>query len=180
MAGFATNATNNQTENYPVFMAGNSSFYNQQQAFGGVNLNLLSDGVNSSPIGKSELKRKHDRSPVGSSRTMELTSTPKKIRMIKGLEYEEVDPNLTVKIIQKAYNKTITTVLPNEDDQSFEMYNVVRRLQRNRCIIPFFFRCEACEKIFYVHTVKNHAALTRHFTKCNGPGKHFELNYYFD
>lgn len=67
----------------------------------------------------------------------------------------------------------IVSVAPKKTEQNFEMYNVVRRLKSvdSGAIINHFFRCEICEKVLKVVTALNHAALTRHFTKCVGPGK---------
>lgn len=113
---------------------------------------------------------------TGSSRTRPLAKagTPIKRRKFHGLEYEEVDPKLTVIDIEKAFiERTVTTIIPKKTEKNYEMYNVVRRLERNHCVIPHYFRCEVCESIFYAHTVTNHAVLTRHFAKCNGPGEFF-------
>lgn len=106
------------------------------------------------------------------TRLFEKNSFPAKRRKLEGRTYEEYDPTLTVSSIAKGFvEKTITTVVPNESDKNFQMYNIVRRLQRDDCVIPHYFRCEVCGKIFYAHTVQNHRILTTHFNKCNGPGK---------
>lgn len=162
----------NIVESYETNQSSQSSFEEKS----------LSTSIHSTDDSSSIDKDQHSNEDViddkltGSSRTRPFAKagTPIKRRKLYGLEYEEVNPKLTVKDIEKAYiEKTVTTVIPKKTEKNYEMYNVVRRLKRNHCVIPHYFRCEVCESIFYAHTVANHAVLTRHFAKCNGPGECF-------